>query len=599
VRLADHGISAATAYGREDLAARLREVRDRASDPTVRIVVAGEFKHGKSSLVNALVGQDVCPVDDDVATAVPTAVAHAPAPRASAIVLGDDGDSLRRAPIDVSSLPAWVTERGEHADPRQVQLVELGVAADALRDGVVLVDLPGVGGLGSAQGAMTRAALPSAHAVLFVTDAAQELVATELEVLETIAGEPAVVALVETKIDIHPAWRSTVEADAATAGELVATVLPVSSELAREARRRGDERLMSESGLDALAAWLRGTVVAGAARREAELVADVVATVAEHLRQRFDAEQSALRGAGGDGSGATSLERAEQELARVRSGVARWQTVFADVFADLSNDLDYGLRSSLRELLRQAEEALDELDPAKSWDSFEPQVRRDLARLVGEHYALVDARLAEAATTVAAVLSDDTGVLDVLGTGWDVSPAAEQTGQAVKAPELKRPGLGGQALTLMRSSTGGAAMAGLLATAVGLPIAAPAVLAAGLALGSRGMRQESQRLLLQRRTQAKAAMRGHFDECSFVVLKDSRDRIRFAQRRLRDFFAGRAGELSTSATETLQAAREATRRDAADRAQRAREVEAELERLAWLADAAAEARRALAGAAVS
>ena len=43
----------------------------------MRVLVVGEFKQGKSQLVNALVNAPVCPVDDDIATAVPTVVRHA------------------------------------------------------------------------------------------------------------------------------------------------------------------------------------------------------------------------------------------------------------------------------------------------------------------------------------------------------------------------------------------------------------------------------------------------------------------------------------------------------------------------------------------
>src|SRR3712207_427725 len=86
-RLAELGVNAAHAYGRPDLAARVDEVRERAADPTVRVVVAGEFKHGKSSLVNALVAHDVCPVDEDVATPVATAGSYAAEPRATRIAL--------------------------------------------------------------------------------------------------------------------------------------------------------------------------------------------------------------------------------------------------------------------------------------------------------------------------------------------------------------------------------------------------------------------------------------------------------------------------------------------------------------------------------
>ncbi|MDQ1370916.1 MAG: hypothetical protein QOF20_3269, partial [Acidimicrobiaceae bacterium] len=66
--------------GRADLAGQLALRRARVAEPDVAVVVAGDYKAGKSSLVNALVGADICPVDEDVATAVPTLVRYAPEP---------------------------------------------------------------------------------------------------------------------------------------------------------------------------------------------------------------------------------------------------------------------------------------------------------------------------------------------------------------------------------------------------------------------------------------------------------------------------------------------------------------------------------------
>src|SRR5690606_33848935 len=76
----DLGLRACQAYGREDLERRLAVVRGSLADPRVHVVVVGEFKQGKSSLVNALVGAKVCPVADDVATALPPYVRHGPTP---------------------------------------------------------------------------------------------------------------------------------------------------------------------------------------------------------------------------------------------------------------------------------------------------------------------------------------------------------------------------------------------------------------------------------------------------------------------------------------------------------------------------------------
>ena len=81
----DLGQLAATA-GRADLAKRLEQTRARLLDPDVRVIVVGEFKQGKSKLINALVNAPACPVDDDVATSVPTSVAYADEPSAWVLV---------------------------------------------------------------------------------------------------------------------------------------------------------------------------------------------------------------------------------------------------------------------------------------------------------------------------------------------------------------------------------------------------------------------------------------------------------------------------------------------------------------------------------
>ena len=75
------GQQATKAYARPDLSARLATTHKRLSDPAFNVFVIGEFKQGKSSLVNALLNAPVCPVDDDIATAVPTAIRFGDPPR--------------------------------------------------------------------------------------------------------------------------------------------------------------------------------------------------------------------------------------------------------------------------------------------------------------------------------------------------------------------------------------------------------------------------------------------------------------------------------------------------------------------------------------
>ncbi|MBA2325074.1 MAG: dynamin family protein, partial [Actinobacteria bacterium] len=56
--------AAVKAYEREDLTGRLEAAREKLEDPAFHVLVVGEFKQGKSSLINALLNAPVCPVDD-------------------------------------------------------------------------------------------------------------------------------------------------------------------------------------------------------------------------------------------------------------------------------------------------------------------------------------------------------------------------------------------------------------------------------------------------------------------------------------------------------------------------------------------------------
>ena len=173
VALLDAAAAAVAARGRTDLAARLAASRRAIGDPAVRVVVAGEFKMGKSALVNALLESPVCPVDEDLATAVPTLVRWAATPEAHTTARSD---SIGAEPIVLAiaydDRADYCSEAGNHDNDRGLQLVELGLPAPMLAAGMQLVDTPGVGGLASVHNAATVAALPAADAVLFVSDAA-------------------------------------------------------------------------------------------------------------------------------------------------------------------------------------------------------------------------------------------------------------------------------------------------------------------------------------------------------------------------------------------------------------------------------------------
>jgi len=140
------------------------------------LVVLGEFNHGKTTFVNALLGNDVLPTGITPTTAAINHVVWAPARRAK--VLLKSGDQVDLVP---ESLADWVTVRGNKSG--DVRYVELGYPAEILRENVTLVDTPGVNDLNEQRAEVTFGYVPRADAVIFLLDAGQALKDSEREFL--------------------------------------------------------------------------------------------------------------------------------------------------------------------------------------------------------------------------------------------------------------------------------------------------------------------------------------------------------------------------------------------------------------------------------
>ncbi len=635
---------ATTAYDRPDLARQLDDLTDRLEDPTVRVLVAGEFKTGKSSLVNALLGQVVCPVDAIVATAVPTAVRYAAAPAARVVVRGDDGEPTD-VDIEVDEVAAWVSESepGVASPASDALVVEIGCPVGLLRGGMVIVDLPGVGGVSALPGVVALDASAQAQGIIMVTDSGQPLTADELAFTSALGERCARVMLVETRIDLHPNWRTVVALDTDLVGTSVELVVPTSSALVlAHGEDLGD-------GVTAIRSWLR-SVVNEATVNDALFVADTVQRLAAVMREPFEAELAALtaaddetgsrgseatrmpmgsggaaasendegaqRPSGSRGSEATRmpmgsggaapsenyghLARWRDESQRLRVVAGRWSQLLSDSFTDVSSDVDHALRDRLRDLARTTDQELEDVDPASSWTEFEAHVRRQSGEVGARHFELLDARVAQAVERLAQFVTPDAGTASDLvalierrvAEGDVLSDAADRS---VALPVQKKPGLGSRGFTLLRSSYGSALMLGFVGSVAGLTIAAPAILAAGVAMGARGLRQETSRMLQQRQHQAKGATRQYLDEVSFVLAKETRDRVKRIQRICRDTVTERVEEMTSTAKAAEAAAVRAVTLARDERNRARRDAEAEVERLTLLVETARQTRGSLTG----
>jgi GTP-binding protein EngB required for normal cell division len=175
----------ADAVGMVTLARDIRTTRiPKLEAERFHLVVLGEFNHGKSTFVNALLGQDVLPVGITPTTASINHVVHAANPTARVVLTSGESKYL-----EPGQLKEWVTVAGGRAS--EVSYVELGFPSDLLKNNVVLVDTPGVNDLNEQRAEVTYGYVPRADAVVFLLDAGQALKDSEREFLRSRVLESA------------------------------------------------------------------------------------------------------------------------------------------------------------------------------------------------------------------------------------------------------------------------------------------------------------------------------------------------------------------------------------------------------------------------
>ena len=590
----DAGRDIASARGRNDLGAHLGQTRDRLAGRTVTVVVVGEFKRGKSTLINALLQHAVCPVDADLVTAVPTTVRYAEHPRVLSYVRTEDGGRTDVVEESLDNLTALVTEQADPTDPERLRTVEIGLPHRMLRSGLCLVDTPGVGGLDSAHGFLTLGALGMAQGTLFVTDAAQELTAPELEFLRTAVERCAMTALVVTKTDLYPQWRRIVELDRghlARAG-LDLPVIPVSSFLRLRAAK--DPTLNEESGYADLVAYLAGEVVAKTRAGAAQAAAREVEFVTSQLEQQSQAERAVLAEPDRRAEVVADLNQAQRQTRKLISPTATWQQTLADGVQDLVSDVEHDLQARLRTVIHDVEEIIDQGDPKDTWPDTEVWLRRQVAIVTVANRDMLTGRAAELARTVAEQfdLEAETGIalhLEAVGETLDSVELASASSLGMPGGKLAPLMMAARTSFYVPIMLGSVAAAALGPAGIVVHLAIVGIsLSLGAGIGRKIIADERKRQRTYRQQQAKVAVRRFVEEVAFIMNKQTRDGLRSTQRQLRDDFQARAILMDRSAARALEAAERASSLDADTLRARTRELEAEERQLDQVRTAARE-----------
>lgn len=533
---------------RSDLAQYSRSLGRRVDGDVVRVLVTGDFKQGKSSLVNAIVGGDVCSCDVTVPTSVPTVCWAGPDPAARVIERRED--AIRRGVV--TQLEARAAQNGTW--PNAVT-VELEVSSGPLGTGLEIVDCPPASNRSASRAATVEAAM-AADVVLVVSDAAQALTEPEVGLLTDLCATVTTI-LVVTKCDLVPHWRAVVDENWTTLERLglPCEVVPVAARI----HPPGDgprDPASADSGIDGLVEQLRR-----GADRERRVALLTEAT--DGLASALDEARAGLRRdltAYGDGARLRErVQEAEIDLHRcesLRSPSATWHRLLDARCEEILMELHDRAEDGLHEVETMAASTLDDVDPAKDWDTFEPWLRNAASTVANDVISAAERRVALVAREVTQAFADSRPHA-LAGFGRSLPETRAPSISVGSASEARFARIVREGFATLGSTSAGLLAFATLGGVISAAVLAPVTVVIGAGLGGTAIAADRRNERTGRRQRAVdaverylATVQGDVDETLAAGLADFRTRAS-------DQLIARAEELVTTARQDLLSAQKA------------------------------------------
>ncbi len=182
--------------GADRLADEAHDLAERVSEGRFFLACIGQFKRGKSTLINALIGDPILPSGFIPVTAAPTVVRFGTERRAR---IRPRTGTWQEIPVE--DLKLYVSEQHNPENAKDIAGVEVYTPAPLLKDGMCLVDTPGLGSVFAGNTAATHDFLPRIDAALVVVGADPPLAGEELKLLEAVGRQVPEMILVLNKAD--------------------------------------------------------------------------------------------------------------------------------------------------------------------------------------------------------------------------------------------------------------------------------------------------------------------------------------------------------------------------------------------------------------
>ncbi len=177
---------------------KLVSLKEKLSGEKLHLAVLGQMKRGKSSLINALLKADVLPAGVLPVTAIITEIRYGENPSAT-IVYTTGG---LREEVAISSLEDYISETRNPGNKKQVASVEITYPSPFLKDGIILIDTPGIGSTHAHNTETTESYLDQVDAGIVVLSVDPPITQVESQFIADLKDEVPRLFFILNKVDI-------------------------------------------------------------------------------------------------------------------------------------------------------------------------------------------------------------------------------------------------------------------------------------------------------------------------------------------------------------------------------------------------------------
>ncbi len=161
-------------------ASQVKTLADKLRNKSVTLAVIGQFKRGKTTMINSILGEELLPVGIVPVTAAVTRIEYG-SPDARVHYLNGLSEE-----VPVEQLYKYISEQENHDNEKKVAEVSLHTGSEFLKDGLILVDTPGVGSVHEKNSRSAYDFARESDGVIFMLSVDSPVNSIEVEFLQSV-----------------------------------------------------------------------------------------------------------------------------------------------------------------------------------------------------------------------------------------------------------------------------------------------------------------------------------------------------------------------------------------------------------------------------